>query len=217
MASPEQLRRRASAAFAAVFVPSFLGAVLLQNLGGYLRRDLPLLEEATIALGALGAHQRWPMFGAYFPNHTRVPVVRILLTGGTPVFLEPIAAPSFQEELARRFDLDATSEPGRVAAWKTHVGTGRIEKIESRASSPWPGWLGVRTAYVASRMRRWADAEGVDLARQVRAVDLLSVKIRSARDGVPLTVVSIDPVSIEPALLPDWPAPRARQLVSGRP
>ncbi len=201
-------------AFVVVFVPVFLAAMLIANLDHFTASRPPLHAEAAQLMKALGTDQYWTMFGAYFPAHVRVPVVRVVLKGGRQVFLPPFVGPEFSPQLAARFDLENLPEEARTAGWRGNFGTGRIEKYESRASSAAPGWLGVRTAYAASQLRRWVGDDAA-LAARIRFVDLLSVAVASARDGKPLTVISVDPRTIEPAFLAHWPAPRSRQLNSG--
>lgn len=202
--------RKMNAALGAVFVPVFLAAMLIQNASVYLRRPIPLGAPAAELLAALGADQYWPMFGAYFPDHARVPVVRVGLRGGGVEFILPAAHPGFSPELMASFDLTRVSDEGRIAEWRFALGTARIEKYESRAASRSDSWLGLRTAYTALQLRRWLEDTGTPVS-DVRFIDLLSVSVRSARDGAPLEVVRVQPVELVPELLPDWPAPRARR------
>lgn len=200
--------RRANAAIGAVFVPVFLYAILAQNLGHYPGWKLPLGEESADLLSAIGADQFWTMFGAYFPSHVRIPVVRLITDDGETVILLPAAKPGFSDELEETFELEGLPDDARVAQWRFAFGTGRIEKFESRAANPGPGWLGVRTGYAAAKISRWLADSGIR-AEDVRFVDLLSVAIASARDGAPLTVKRIDTLELMPELLPDWPLPHA--------
>lgn len=206
-----ELLRRGSAALGAVFVPVFLTALLIQNLGIYLRRPLPLHAEAAELLSALGADQRWPMFGAYFPDHVRLPVIRIVARGHGTVHLRPTAGPVLSEAALTNLDPAADRTASAAPRWRSAFGTARIDKYESRAASPAPGWLGVRTAYTASRIRGWLADEGVD-PDAIDHVDLLSVSVRSAINGAPLEIVRVDRLEIRPEIFNDWPAPRAEPL-----
>jgi len=174
-----------------------------------------LLVEAADLLGALGADQYWTLFGAYFPPHVRVPVVQLTLQGGHRIFLSPTVSPAFSDAFASTYSLRDLSDPDLVARWRPNFGTGRIEKLEARAGGLAPSGLAVRTGYTAARVRRWANA-APDLAARVRFVDLLSVGIRSAHDGRPPTVFSVDPASIEAGGVDDWPVARTRQLFDVR-
>lgn len=206
-----EIQRKLYAALGALFVPVFLTALLIQNVGGFLRKPIPLSGISAEFLSALGADQRWPMFGAYFPDNVRVPVVRLGRESGPPVFLLPAAGPGFSAELRETFDLSRATEAARAADWRFAFGTSRIEKYESRAASPRPGWIGIRTAYTAWRIRRWLEETGTPPA-SIRFVDLLSVAVRSARDGQPLRVSRIDTLELAPEFFPDWPTRRARSM-----
>lgn len=197
-----------NAAVGAVFVPVFLYAILVQNVSHYPGWKLPLHDEATDLLSAIGADQFWTMFGAYFPSHVRVPVVRLITEEGETVILLPTAKPGFSETLAETFELEGLPESERIAQWQFAFGTGRIEKLESRAANPAPGWLGVRTAYAAAKISEWLARPG-NRAEHVQFVDLLSVVIASAQDGTPLTVTRVDTVELMPEFLSDWPLPDA--------
>ncbi len=205
------IRRKLYTALGAVFVPVFLAALLVQNVSGFLRRPIPLSGISAEFLSALGADQRWPMFGAYFPDHVRIPIVRLGRETGPPVFLLPAAGPGLSAELRETFDLSRVSEAARTADWRFAFGTGRIEKYESRAASPGRAWIGIRTAYAAWRIRRWLERTGTSPA-SIRFVDLLSVAVKSAHDGQPLEVFRIDTLELIPEFFPDWPVRRARSM-----
>ena len=195
------------------FVAVFLGAAVLQNASSVARRSLPLSEAAAQLLGVLGATQNWPMFGAYFPDHVRVPVVQLVLAGGRRVFLLPAASPAFEGELAATFQPNQNNDATHTVSWRGNFGAARIEKYQSRASNPAPAWLGVRTAYTANQVRKWVGTHPA-LASRVRRVDLLSVSIAGPREGRAARVLSTQPLEIAPDVLESWPTQQHRQLFS---
>ena len=192
-----------------VFVPVFLSLVLIQNFEVYFRGPLPGGRAAEAVLSALGAKQRWPMFGAYFPNRVRVPVVRVFVSGRGFEFLLPVVGPEISEALLGRLDPQSDAEAKGVATWVPAIGESRMEKYESRVANSQPGWIGVRTAYVAHRLRDFLAETSLEPSA-VRLVDLWGVEIKSARDGTPLEVLRVHQLELLPTLVPDWPAPMAR-------